>query len=159
MTAAAAPAPSAFAIFVANVQPPRWISATWPEISLLFVIASQASEVVPLPPLVSLSSASTRLPLTGPSSSSDGVKFASFIAYSPLTDGGAVTSIASNEALPSRVDAAAVITQGPPAGEPIVARLGPSLPAATTVKMPALVAASSARSSGVVTRVSELPTE
>ena len=56
-------------------------------------------------------------------------------------------------------DAAAVITHGPPAGEPIVARFGPSLPAATTVITPALAAAISAMSSGATTSRIELPTE
>ena len=56
-------------------------------------------------------------------------------------------------------DAAAVMTHGPPAGEPILPGVGPSLPAATTVKTPALVAAIKAISSGAVILVMELPTE
>ena len=60
---------------------------------------------------------------------------------------------------PSRVDAAAVTTHGAPAGEPMVPRFGPSLPAATIVSTPAFVAAINATSSGAVVRRSELPTE
>ena len=79
----------------------------------------------------------------GPESISCGVKLASLTAYLPAIDGGSVTSIASSDDLPSRLDAAAAITHGPPAGEPTVLRLGPSLPAATTATTPALAGVAS----------------
>ncbi len=87
------------------------------------------------------------------------MKLASRTGYRPLMPGGAVISSASIELLPARLEAAAVMTQGPPAGEPMVPRFGPSLPAATTASTPALVAAISAMSSGAVSRSRELPTE
>ena len=73
--------------------------------------------------------------------------------------GGVLISMASTDDSPSRVDAATVMTQGPPAGEPMVPKFGPSLPAATTAMTPALAAFISATSSGAVTLASELPTE
>ena len=84
---------------------------------------------------------------------------ASFITILPAIEPGAVISMASEDTSPFRVEAAAVSTHGPPAGEPMVPGFGPSLPAATTVNTPALVAAINARSSGAVMRSNELPTE
>ena len=135
------------------------MKAMLPLISVSLISGSQASAVVPVPLASSPSSTRISGASIGSLSLRGGVKLASLTAYFPAIDGGSLICIASTDVSPSRVDAPTVIAQGPPAGEPIVPRFGPSLPAATTASTPALVAFISAMSSGAVICSIEVPTE
>ncbi len=153
-----APASAAFLTISSKRQPVRCRSAMLPLTSSPLIRAWQPSAAVPVSPVVERGIRRHRrqrdLPSTGSTSCSSGVKLR-FLHGVLAREPGRRSNLHGLRHWTRRRAwmAAAVMTRGPPAGEPMVPRFGPSLPAATTAKTPALAAASSARSSGAVVRV------